>query len=440
MIFKKMEKKLLNLISKIKTKKITIGIVGLGYVGLPLALRFSEVGFQVIGYDKDDNKIAKLKKHKSYIKSISDKELIKKKFIATSNLKILSESDAIIICLPTPLRENSKVPDMTYIKNFASSIKDFLRENHIIILESTTYPGTTREFFLPILKINGLIPGKNAFLIYSPEREDPGNKKYQIKNIPKIVSGYSDNCKKIASSIYKEVSKKTIEVKSLEQAEMVKLYENIYRSVNIGLANEMKLICGKMNLNIFEIIKAASTKPFGFSPFYPGPGYGGHCIPIDPFYLSWKSKQFGYTPKFIELSAKINNSMPVYVLKNIKKTLKKYKQKIFKILILGIAYKKNVDDLRESPAIQLLNILSKKKNFQINFHDPYIKKINSRNKKFEDISYFNLKYDRLDEFDLVVIITDHDNFDYEKILKHSKKILDCRGRFFNVDSKKVIHS
>lgn len=435
-----MEKKILNLISKIKNKKITIGVVGLGYVGLPLALRFSEVGFNVIGYDKDNKKIINLKKNKSYIKSISDQELIKKKIKATSNLRMLLKSDAIIICLPTPLKKNSRDPDMTYIKNFAFSIKCFLRENHIIILESTTYPGTTREFFLPILKINGLIPGKNAFLIYSPEREDPGNKKYQIKNISKIVSGYSDNCKKIATSIYKEVSKKTIEVKSLEHAEMVKLYENIYRSINIGLANEMKLVCSKMNLNIFEIIKAASTKPFGFSPFYPGPGYGGHCIPIDPFYLSWKCKQFGYTPKFIELSAKINNSMPLYVFKNIKKILKKYKKKIFKILILGIAYKKNVDDLRESPAVQLLNILSKEKNFQINFYDPYIKKINSRNKKFKDINYFNLKYDRLNKFDLVAIITDHDNFDYAKILKYSKKIIDCRGRFSSINDEKVIQS
>jgi len=435
-----MEKKLLNLISKIKTKNITIGIVGLGYVGLPLALRFSEVGFKVVGYDKDNKKIIQLKKHKSYIKSISDKELIKKNFIATSNLKILSESDVIIICLPTPLRENSKVPDMTYIKNFVSSIKGFLRENHIIILESTTYPGTTREFFLPILKINGLLPGKNAFLIYSPEREDPGNKKYQIKDIPKIVSGYSDNCKKIGSLIYGKVAKKTIEVKSLEHAEMVKLYENIYRSINIGLANEMKLVCNRMNLNIFEIIKAASTKPFGFSPFYPGPGYGGHCIPIDPFYLSWKSKQFGYTPKFIELSAKINNSMPSYIFKNIKKIFKKDKKKLFKILILGIAYKKNVDDLRESPAIQLINILQKEKNFQISFHDPYIKKIESRNKKFKYINCFNLKYDKLKKFDLVAILTDHDNLDYEKILKYSNKILDCRGRFFNVSDKKVILS
>ena len=435
-----MKKKLIDLILKIKSKKITIGIVGLGYVGLPLALRFAEVGFNVIGYDKDKKKTIKLKKFKSYIKSISDKELNKKNFLPTSNLKVFSKSDVIIICLPTPLKKNSKVPDMIFLKNFAFSLKSFLRENHIIILESTTYPGTTKEIFLPIIKNSGLIPGKNVFLIYSPEREDPGNKNHQIKDIPKIVSGYSDNCKRLGSLIYGRVAKKTVEVNSLEHAEMVKLYENIYRSINIGLANEMKIVCDKMNLNIFEIIKAASTKPFGFSPFYPGPGYGGHCIPIDPFYLSWKSKKFGYNPRFIELSGKVNSSMPLYVKKNIKKALNKVKKKTYKILILGIAYKKNVDDLRESPAIQLINILEKEKNFQINFYDPFIKKIESRNKEFKGVNYFNLKYNKLKKFDLVTILTDHDKLNYKKILKHSNLIIDCRGRYYNIESKKIIQS
>ena len=435
-----MKKKLIDLILKIKSKKITIGIVGLGYVGLPLALRFAEVGFNVIGYDKDKKKTIKLKKFESYIKSISDKELNKKNFLPTSNLKVFSKSDVIIICLPTPLKKNSKVPDMIFLKNFAFSLKSFLRENHIIILESTTYPGTTKEIFLPIIKNSGLIPGKNVFLIYSPEREDPGNKNHQIKDIPKIVSGYSDNCKRLGSLIYGRVAKKTVEVNSLEHAEMVKLYENIYRSINIGLANEMKIVCDKMNLNIFEIIKAASTKPFGFSPFYPGPGYGGHCIPIDPFYLSWKSKKFGYNPRFIELSGKVNSSMPLYVKKNIKKALNKVKKKTYKILILGIAYKKNVDDLRESPAIQLINILEKEKNFQINFYDPFIKKIESRNKEFKGVHYFNLKYNKLKKFDLVTILTDHDKLNYKKILKHSNLIIDCRGRYYNIESKKIIQS
>jgi len=435
-----MNKQFDNLIAKIEKKKIIIGIVGLGYVGLPLALRFAEVGFNVIGYDKDNKKTSKLKKFKSYIKSIPDKDVNKKKFFPTSNIKQLSKSDAIIICLPTPLKENSKVPDMKFIKNFALSLKNILRKNHIIILESTTYPGTTNEFFLPIIKKCGFNPGKDLFLIYSPEREDPGNKKHKIKDIPKVVSGYSKNCKRIANLIYGKVAKKTIEVKSLEHAEMVKLYENIYRSINIGLANEMKIVCEKMKLNIFEIIKAASTKPFGFSPFYPGPGYGGHCIPIDPFYLSWKSKKFGYTPKFIELSGKVNSSMPGYVMQNIKKILKKNKKKIFKILILGIAYKKNVDDLRESPAIQLINILQKEKNYRIDFYDPYIKKINSRNKKFTKINYFNLNYEKINKFDLVAIVTDHDILNYKKILKNSKAIIDCRGRFFDVENNKITQS
>ncbi len=432
--------KISELILKIKNKKITIGIVGLGYVGLPLALRFAEVGFSVIGYDKDIIKTEKLKKFKSYIKSILDKDLNKKNFLPTSSLKQLSKSDVIIICLPTPLKKYSKTPDMSYIKNFALKLKNFLRQYHIIILESTTYPGTTSEFFLPIIKKKGFIPGKDIFLIYSPEREDPGNKKHSIKDIPKVVSGYSFNCRKIGTSIYGKVAKKTIEVKSLEHAEMVKLYENVYRSINIGLANEMKIVCDKMKLNIFEVIKAASTKPFGFSPFYPGPGYGGHCIPIDPFYLSWKSKKFGYTPKFIELSGKINNSMPSYVKDNIKKVLKKNKKKTYKILILGIAYKKNVDDLRESPAIQLLNILQKEKNLKIDFYDPYIKEINSRNKKFKGVKYFDLKYKKLNKYDLVVIVTDHDNLNYEQILNNSKAIIDCRGRFYNIEDTKIIQS
>ena len=429
-----------NLIVKIENKKITIGIVGLGYVGLPLALRFAEVGFNVIGYDKDIKKTEKLKKFKSYIKSILDKDLNKKNFLPTSSLKQLSKSDAIIICLPTPLKKNSKIPDMSYIKNFALNLKSFLRKNQIVILESTTYPGTTSEFFLPIIKKCGFIPGEDIFLIYSPEREDPGNKKHSIKDIPKVVSGYSLNCRKIGVAIYQKVAKKTVEVKSLEHAEMVKLYENIYRSINIGLANEMKIVCDKMKLNIFEVIRAASTKPFGFSPFYPGPGYGGHCIPIDPFYLSWKSKRFGYTPKFIELSGKINNSMPSYVKHNIKKVLKNNKNKKNKILILGIAYKKNVDDLRESPAIELINILKKEKTLKVEFYDPYIKEINSRNKQFNGVKYFDFKYKKLIKYDLVVIVTDHDDLNYEQILINSKAIIDCRGRYYNIEDKKITQS
>jgi len=429
-------------IKKIKSKKCIIGVIGLGYVGLPLCIRFAEVGFKVIGFDLDKKKVNKLNKQDSYINNIKNSELIKvkKNFFSTSKFDLIKKVDIIIICLPTPLVKKSKIPDMTYIAGIADLLKDKIRENQAIVLESTTYPGTSREFFFPIIKKKKFILGKNFYLIYSPEREDPGNLKYKIKNIPKIVSGFSENCKIIGSLIYQKVAKKTILVKSLEHAEMVKLYENVYRSINIGLANEMKMICDKMGLNIFEIIQAASTKPFGFSPFYPGPGYGGHCIPIDPFYLSWKSKKFGYNPKFIELSGKINNKMPEYVKNNIKKALKSNKNKKIKILILGIAYKKNVDDLRESPAIQLMNILQKEKNYQMNYYDPFIKKIKSRNKKFKNIKYFNLNYKNLNKFDLVAILTDHDKLDYKKVLKYSKIIVDCRGRFFNVDDKKIVHS
>ena len=429
-------------LKKIKSKKCVIGVIGLGYVGLPLCIRFAEVGFKVIGFDLDKKKIDKLNQHKSYINNIKNSALhnIKKNFFSTSKFNLIEKVDVIIICLPTPLVKKTKTPDMTYITGVANLLKDKIRENQAIVLESTTYPGTTREFFFPIIKKRKFILGKNFYLIYSPEREDPGNNRYKIENIPKIVSGYSKNCKKVGSLIYEKVAKKTILVKSLEHAEMVKLYENVYRSINIGLANEMKLICDKMGLNIFEIIKAASTKPFGFSPFYPGPGYGGHCIPIDPFYLSWKSKKMGYNPKFIELSGKINNKMPDYVRKNIKKSLKSNKNKKIKILILGIAYKKNVDDLRESPAIQLMNILQKEKNYQISYYDPFIKKIESRNKEFKNAKYFELNYNDINKFDLVAILTDHDKLDYKKILKYSKLIIDCRGRFSNVEDKKVIQS
>ncbi len=432
----------LELADKIKSKKIKIGIIGLGYVGLPLCIRFAQVGFKVIGFDRDKKKVHSLNNHKSYIKSIknSDIKKIKKNFVSTSNFSIISDVDIIIICLPTPLKKNTKSPDMTYIKGIAKIIKNKLRENQAIILESTTYPGTSREFFVPIINQRNFILGKNFYLIYSPEREDPGNKKYKIQHIPKIVSGYTKNCKKIAKLVYQKVAKKTVLVKTLEHAEMVKLYENIYRSINIGLANEMKLICNRMGLNVFEVIKAASTKPFGFSAFFPGPGYGGHCIPVDPFYLSWKSKKFGYNPKFIELSGKVNNKMPNFIKSNIKKIFKNSNVKKIKILILGIAYKKNVDDLRESPAIQLINILKKEKKYLINFYDPYIKKIQSRNKQFKNIKYFELNYPELKKFDLVAIITDHDVLNYKKILKHSKMIIDCRGKFFNINNKKVIQS
>ncbi len=427
-----------NLKIKLRNKKAKIGIIGLGYVGLPLCLRFLEVGFKVIGFDSDKTKIKKLKNGKSYIKSISSTKLkkLKKKFNITYNMNIISNVDVIIICLPTPLIKKTKKPDMTYIKRICNILKNKIRKNQAIILESTTYPGTTREYFLPLIQKNKLLVGKNFYLIYSPEREDPGNEKYSIKNVPKIVSGYTKACKSIGSLIYKSVAKRVVTVETLDHAEMVKLYENIFRSVNIGLANEMKLVCEKMGLNIYEIINAASSKPFGFLPFYPGPGYGGHCIPIDPFYLSWRSKQFGYDPKFIELSGKINSGMPKRIAIKVTQLLKKNQKN--KILILGVAYKKNVDDIRESPAIQIINYLSKNKKNMLSFYDPYINKISTRNKIFSKCQFFKLNFKKLKLFDVIIIVTDHDILDYEKIYKNSKLIVDCRGRYHKNKNDNII--
>jgi UDP-N-acetyl-D-glucosamine dehydrogenase len=351
-------------------------------------------------------------------------------------MNIISNVDVIIICLPTPLTKKTKKPDMTYIKNICKILKNKIRENQAIILESTTYPGTTREYFLPIIQKNKLLVGKNFYLIYSPEREDPGNEKYSIKNVPKIVSGYTKACKEIGSLIYKSVAKRVVTVETLDHAEMVKLYENIFRSINIGLANEMKLVCEKMGLNIYEIINAASTKPFGFLPFYPGPGYGGHCIPIDPFYLSWRSKQFGYDPKFIELSGKINSGMPKRIATKVTQLLKKNQKN--KILILGVAYKKNVDDIRESPAIEIINYLSKNKKNKLSFYDPYINKISTRNKTFSKCEFFKLNFKKIKLFDVIIIVTDHDILDYEKIRKNSKLIVDCRGRYHKNKDDNII--
>jgi UDP-N-acetyl-D-glucosamine dehydrogenase len=427
-----------NLKIKLRNKKAKIGIIGLGYVGLPLCLRFLEVGFNVIGFDNDKSKIKKLKNGKSYIKTISSSKLnkLKKKFNITNNMSTISNVDVIIICLPTPLIKKTKKPDMTYIKRICNILKNKIRKNQAIILESTTYPGTTREYFLPIIQKNKLLVGKNFYLIYSPEREDPGNEKYSIKNIPKIVSGHTKACKEIGSLIYKSVAKRVVTVETLDHAEMVKLYENIFRSVNIGLANEMKLVCEKMGLNIYEIINAASSKPFGFLPFYPGPGYGGHCIPIDPFYLSWRSKQFGYDPKFIELSGKINSGMPKRIATKVTQLLKKNQKN--KILILGVAYKKNVDDIRESPAIEIINYLSKNKKNKLSFYDPYINKILTRNKIFSKCEFFKLNFKKLKLFDVIIIVTDHDILDYEKIYKNSKLIVDCRGRYHKKKNDNII--
>ena len=420
---------------KIKEKSLIIGIIGLGYVGLPLAKTFVNNRLKVYGFDTDKDKIKMLIKGKSYINYLSDKDILslRSKLIPFSSFEKISDCDAIILCLPTPIKKN-KSPEMKYIKNSLKTIQKYLRKGQILSLESTTYPGTTEEVILPYLKNFNI--GKNFFLVYSPEREDPGNKKYSNEKIPKVVGGITQNCLTVGYQLYKLMGTNIVKVSSVKIAEMTKLLENIYRSVNIGLVNELKLLCKKMNLNIFEIINTAKTKPFGFQAFYPGPGYGGHCIPIDPFLLSWKAKKYNFETDFIKLSGKINEKMPNYICKRIKKFFSEKSKKKNKCLIIGMAYKKNVDDMRESPSLKIIEILEKNKIY-CDFHDPYIKKINKlRNfnkiKYSVDINKINLK-----TYDAVVVATDHDKINYEMLQRNSKMIFDCRGRYSNKNFKNI---
>ena len=416
--------------------KIKVGVIGLGYVGLPLAIKFSLSSINTIGFDTDKEKVKKLNNGKSYIKFFPDqiiKRIKKKKFFATSNFSLINNIDFIIMCLPTPLKKN-KAPEMKYIKNSLNQIMPFLKKNQCISLESTTYPGTCDDIFVPKLKKKFNL-GKDFFLVYSPEREDPGNKKFVLGKIPKIIGGFSKKCLEKGKMFYELAGIKMIGVSSTKTAEFTKLLENIYRSVNIGLVNELKFITSKLNVNIFEVINSAKTKPFGFQAFYPGPGYGGHCIPIDPFLLSWKAKQLKMKTEFIELSGKINNSLPKKIVKKCNSLLKRKKNK--KILIIGAAYKKNVDDMRESPSLAIMQGFIKH-NIKFDYHDPYIPEIPKlRNYNFKKRS-INLTSKNIKKFDIILIVTDHDIINYQLIFKYSKIIIDTRGKFFNQVSSKII--
>ena len=353
------------LTEKIKNRSACIGVIGLGYVGLPLVIRFCEESFRVIGFDIDPVKVQKLNRGESYIKHIPPerlKEIINKKaFEASSDYRRLKEVDCIIICVPTPLKKN-KDPDLSYVKITSDEIARHLRKGHLVSLESTTYPGTTREILLPGFEAKGLKAGKDFFLVFSPEREDPGNPKYNTRNIPKVVGGITPQCTEAGRTLYEQIIDRVITVQSTEVAEFTKLLENIFRGVNIALVNELKMLADRMGIDIWEVIEASSTKPFGFMPFYPGPGLGGHCIPIDPFYLSWKAKEYDFTTRFIELAGQINTGMPDYVVARIIDGLNTNGKclKTSKILVLGVAYKKDTDDIRESPAVEIISMLKDK--------------------------------------------------------------------------------
>ena len=418
------------LIQKISQKKALIGIIGMGYVGLPLVLRFCEENFRVLGFDVDSKKVAALKRGKSYLKSIPSFRI--SRFVRSGQLDPtddffrLEKPDCILICVPTPLTETME-PDLQYIERTTEAIVQNLRKGQLVVLESTTYPGTTEELLLPRLESSGLRVGKDYFLAFSPEREDPGNKQFTTHQIPKVVAGVTPSCQKVVAALYGQIIKKVVPVSSPRVAELTKLLENIYRSVNIALVNELKMLADRMGIDIWEVIEAARTKPFGFSPFYPGPGMGGHCIPIDPYYLSWKAREYDFTTRFIFLAGEINVHVPYYVVAKIQDALNARGKSIkgAKILILGVAYKKDVDDARESPALPIMNLLQKKGATTL-YHDPYIPSLPSFRKYSFKLNSSPLTEQLLRRIDAAVVVTDH-NIDYERIVRLAPLIIDTRN-------------
>lgn len=417
------------LLDRLNSRQAKVGIVGLGYVGLPLAVEFAEAGFSVIGLDIAQDKVDMLNRGESYILDIPTERLKalvdKGRFCATTDYADLRQADTVSICVPTPLRK-TKDPDMSFIINSVDSLAQICHEGMLIVLESTTYPGTTEEIIVPKLAHNGFKVGENVFVAFSPERIDPSNPKYGVRNTPKVVGGISPACTEVTVALYSSAVDSVIPVSSPTSAEMVKLLENTFRAVNIGLVNEMALMCDKLDIDVWEVIRAASSKPFGFMPFYPGPGLGGHCIPVDPHYLSWKLKTLNYTARFIELASEINTSMPLYVMDKITDALNDDGKAVrnSKIVVLGVAYKRDVNDVRESPALDILTLLQEK-GAHVVYHDPYVDRVRLEG----EAVMTNTPYSQalLENADCVVIITDHTNFDYQDILDHSKLVVDTRN-------------
>jgi UDP-N-acetyl-D-glucosamine dehydrogenase len=438
--------------NKIQQRQARIGIIGLGYVGLPLALLFSEQKFSVTGFDIDQRKVDTLARGESYIFRITAEEIRKARkqgFSATSEYARITEMDAIIICVPTPLNQYHE-PDLSFITDTTHAIAPHLQAGQLVVLESTTYPGTTEEIMLPILEKenkNGLKAArgtsagpkaeKQFFAAFSPEREDPGNTTVARRDIPKVVGGLNPQASELAGALYGSIFHRTVPVSSPAAAEMTKLLENIYRCVNIALVNELKMLCLRMNLDIWEVIAAASTKPFGFHPFYPGPGLGGHCIPVDPFYLSWKAKEYDFRTRFIELAGEINTAMPYHVLASIGGALNQHKKSVngARVLILGVAYKKDIDDLRESPALTIIELLQHE-GAKVSYHDPYFPMI-GKGRKY-DLQMKRTELERLGQYDCIVIVTDHSDYDYKKIVGEAQLVVDTRNATKGIDSPKVV--
>jgi len=430
-------------LQKIKEKKAHIGIIGLGYVGLPLAIEFCKTGFQVTGLDIDQEKIDLLSQGKSYIKHISGekiKHLNKEgKFKGSTNHTLIRHLDCILICVPTPLTKNRE-PDMSYVISTAQKIAPHIVKNQLIVLESTTFPGTTLEVLIPELEAgSGLKANKDFFVAYSPEREDPNNKKYSIATTPKVIGADDPKSLELADSIYSFIVNKTVLVSGTKVAEAAKLTENVFRAVNIALVNELKVIYEKMGIDVWEVIEACSTKPFGFMPFYPGPGLGGHCIPIDPFYLTWKAREHGITTRFIELAGEINTLMPDYVIQKIIFALNREGKSLknSRILLLGLAYKKNVDDTRESVTFKIMELLEEKEAVT-DYNDPYIPQIKPTRKYKQFAGKKSVALKTINQYDCVVILTDHTSYDFKAIVNQSKVIVDTRNACGDIKSNKVI--
>ncbi|MDO9105912.1 MAG: nucleotide sugar dehydrogenase [Methylovulum sp.] len=418
------------LIERLNNKTAVIGVVGLGYVGLPLMLRYVEVGYRVLGFDIDQIKVDSLKQGKSYIEHIPSAAIahaVKSGFDATTDFARAGEVDALIICVPTPLNKYRE-PDLSFVVDTTDSLVPYLRKGHIVSLESTTYPGTTDEELKPRLESTGLKVGEDVFLVFSPEREDPGNPDFVTKTIPKVCGGTTPACLEAGMALYDQVIDQVVPVSSTRAAEMTKLLENIHRAVNIGLVNEMKIIADRMGIDIHEVIRAAATKPFGFVPYYPGPGLGGHCIPIDPFYLTWKAREYGLHTRFIELAGEVNSGMPEWVVSKIADAMNDRCKAIkgSKVLVLGIAYKKNVDDMRESPSVELMELL-REKGAVIAYSDPHVPIFPKMREHSFDLSSVGLTPESIASYDCVLLATNHNVFDYDQIKQHAKLIVDTRG-------------
>jgi UDP-N-acetyl-D-glucosamine dehydrogenase len=436
------------LLERISARQARVGVIGLGYVGLPLSLLFTDAKFKVTGFDVDPVKVKKLSEGSSYIHRISPETIQSARrggFQATADYARIGDMDAIIICVPTPLNEHRE-PDLTYITGTAEAIVPHLKAGQLVILESTTYPGTTEEELVPILETSGLRCARNGqdngssvfYVAFSPEREDPGNETVARHDIPKVIGGLDRTAGELAAALYNTIFKRVVPVSSPAAAEMTKLLENIYRCVNIAMVNELKLLCLRMGIDIWEVIAAASTKPFGYQPFYPGPGLGGHCIPIDPFYLSWKAREYDFSTRFIELAGEINSSMPYHVVEGVSKALNERRKALkgTRVLVLGVAYKKDIDDLRESPALTIIELLQKE-GAEVSYHDPYFEFVGMG--RHYNLQMRRAGLDDIGKYDCVLIVTDHTTYDYKKIVDQAQLVVDSRNATRGIQSPKIVH-